>query len=112
MLPVPYYLFAMPGPPAGASPEEQKRSMLMQFGMIAFMVVIFYVMLIRPQQTQAKKQKELMSQLKKGDKIVTSSGIIGIVTNVTDDVVTIRSGETKLDLQKSAVSQVTSRSES
>ena len=112
MLSVPNLLFAMGGPAPGASPEEAKRAMLMQFGMIAFMVVIFYVMLIRPQQTQAKKQKELMSTLKKGDKIVTSSGIIGIVTNVADDVVTIRSGETKLDLQKSAVTQVTSRSES
>ena len=110
MLSVPNLLFAMGGPAPGASPEEAKRAMLMQVGMIAFMVVIFYVMLIRPQQNQA--QKELMSQLKKGDKIVTSSGIIGIVTNVADDVVTIRSGETKLDLQKSAVTQVTSRSES
>ena len=102
----------MGGPPAGSSPEDQRRAMLMNIGMIVFMVVIFYVLVLRPQQNQAKKQKELMSQLKKGDKVVTSSGIIGIVTNVTDDVVTIRSGETKLDLQKSAVTQVTARSES
>jgi preprotein translocase subunit YajC len=112
MLSVPHFLLAMGGAPAGASPEEQKKAMLIQFGMIAFMVVIFYVMLIRPQQTQAKKQKELLAGLKKGDKVVTSSGIIGIVTNVAEDMVTIRSADTKLDLQKSAITQVTGRAES
>ena len=107
----PDFLFALGGPPAGASPEDQKRAMLMQFGMIACMVLIFYVMLIRPQQKQAKKQKELLSGLKKGDKVVTSSGIVGVVTNVADDLVTVRSADTKLDLQKSAITQVTGRTE-
>lgn len=101
----------MSGSAPGASPEEQKKNMLMQFGMIAFMIVIFYVMLIRPQQKQAKTQKELLSGLRKGDKIATSSGIIGIVTNVSDDVVTIRSADTKLDLQKTAITQITGRAE-
>lgn len=105
------FLFALGGPPAGSSPEEQKRAMLMQFGMIAFMILIFYVMLIRPQQKQAKKQAALLKGLKKGDKVVTSSGIVGVVTNVTDDLVTVRSAETKLDLQKSAITQVTGRAE-
>ena len=85
--------------------------MLMQFGMIAFMILIFYVMLIRPQQTQAKKQAALLKGLKKGDKVVTSSGIVGVVTNVADDLITVRSADTKLDLQKSAITQVTGRAE-
>ncbi len=104
-------LLAMGGAPAGSSPEDQKRAMLMQFGMIAFMILIFYVMLIRPQQTQAKKQAALLKGLKKGDKVVTSAGIVGVVTNVADDVVTVRSSETKLDLQKSSITQVTGRAE-
>jgi len=104
-------LLAMGGAPAGSSPEDQKRAMLMQFGMIAFMILIFYVMLIRPQQTQAKKQAELLKGLKKGDKVVTSAGIVGVVTNVADDVVTVRSSETKLDLLKSSITQVTGRAE-
>ena len=109
---VTHFLFAMGGPAPGASPEEQKRAMLTQVGMIAFMIVIFYVMMIRPQQKQAKQQKELLKAIKKGDKVVTTSGIIGIITNVTDDVVTIRSADTKLDVQKSAITQVTGRAES
>jgi preprotein translocase subunit YajC len=75
-------------------------------------IVIFYVILIRPQQKQAKQQKELLKALKKGDKVVTASGIVGIVTNVTDDLVTIRSADTKLDLQKNVVTQITGRAES
>lgn len=86
--------------------------MLMQVPLIGFVIVIFYVILIRPQQKQAKQQKELLKALKKGDKVVTASGIVGIVTNVTDDLVTIRSADTKLDLQKNAVTQITGRAES
>ena len=97
----------MGGPAPGASPEEQKRAMLMQFGMIAFMIVIFYVMLIRPQQKQAKQQAALIKALKKGDKVVTSSGIIGVVTGIQDNAVTLRSADTKLEVQKSSISQVT-----
>ncbi|MEI6356149.1 MAG: preprotein translocase subunit YajC [Verrucomicrobiota bacterium] len=104
-------LLAMGFAAAGLSPEDPKRQMLTQFGMIAFMILIFYVMLIRPQQTQAKKQAELLKGLKKGDKVVTSAGIVGVVTNVADDVVTVRSSETKLDLQKSSITQVTGRAE-
>ncbi len=97
----------MGGAPAGSSPEEQKKAMLMNLGMVVFMVVIFYVMLIRPQQTQAKKQKALIAGLKKNDKVVTSSGIIGIVTSVAEESVTIRSADTKLEIQKSAITSVT-----
>ena len=107
MLSVPYYLFAMFGPGAGASPEDQKRSTMTTIVMTVFMVVIFYVMLIRPQQTQAKKQKALIAGLKKNDKVITSSGIIGIVTSVAEESVTIRSADTKLEIQKSAITSVT-----
>ena len=102
-------LLALSPPAANASPEDAKRAMIMQVGMILFMVVIFWVMLIRPQQKKAKEQTELLKTLKAGDKVVTSSGIIGIVTSVRDDAVTLRSGETKLEFQKSAVSQIVER---
>jgi preprotein translocase subunit YajC len=90
-----------------ATPEDAKRANLYQVGMIAFMIVIFYVMLIRPQQKQAKQQAELIKGLKKGDKVVTSSGIIGVVTGIQDNAVTLRSADTKLEVQKSSITQVT-----
>ncbi|HAB18300.1 MAG TPA: preprotein translocase subunit YajC [Verrucomicrobiales bacterium] len=83
--------------------------MLKQVGMIVFMLVIFWVLLIRPQQKKAKEQSALLKGLKAGDKVVTNAGIIGIVTSVRDDAVTLRSAETKLEVQKGSVSQIVER---
>lgn len=99
-------LLALAPPAPGASPADAKRAMIMQFGMIAFMIVIFWVLLIRPQQKKAREQAELLKQVKAGDKVATSAGILGIVTSVRDDSVTIRSGESKLEVQKQAVTQI------
>lgn len=106
---VDHLLFALTPPAPGSSPEDQKRQMLMQIGMILFMVLIFWVLLIRPQQKKAKEQGELLKTLKAGDKVVTSAGILGIITSVRDDAITLRSADTKLELQKSAVSQILER---
>jgi preprotein translocase subunit YajC len=51
--------------------------------------VLFYFMLIRPQMKQAKAQREMIAALQKGDEVATSSGIIGKVTKVGDDIVSI-----------------------
>ncbi len=84
----------------------------MQIGMMVFFVVIFYVMLIRPQQKKAKEQAELIKALKAGDKVVTSAGLVGVVVGIKDNTVTIRSGESKLEITKSAVTDVTERAAS
>ncbi|MEN9677865.1 MAG: hypothetical protein RIS76_3761 [Verrucomicrobiota bacterium] len=104
-----HLLLALSAPSANSSPEDQKRQMLMQLGMIVFMVVIFWVLLLRPQQKKAKEQAELLKTLKAGDKVITSSGILGIITSVRDDAIIIRSADTKLELQKGAVSQILER---
>ena len=51
--------------------------------------VIFYFLLIRPQQKKAKQHKELLGALKKGDRVVSSGGLHGTVTGLTEDVVTM-----------------------
>ena len=99
-------MLALGGPPAGASPEEQKKAMFMQLGMMVFFGIIFYVMLIRPQQKRAKEQAKMLGELKAGDKVTTSSGIIGIVVGIKDNSVTIRSGESKLEVTKAAIGEV------
>ena len=78
----------------------------MQVGMIVFMLVIFWVLLIRPQQKKAKEQADLLKNLKAGDKVVTSAGILGVVTSVRDDAVTLRSAETKIEVQKGSITQI------
>jgi preprotein translocase subunit YajC len=97
------------GDSSSASPEDQKRQMLLQGGLMVFMFIAMYLVLIRPQQKKSKEQSILLKGLKNGDKVVTSSGILGVVTSVRDDSVTIRSADTKLELQKSAIVQITER---
>ncbi len=71
---------------------------------IIAMVAIFYFLIIRPQQKQQKKLNEMREAMKKGDGVVTSGGIHGVVTNVKGNVVTIRIAESvKVDVDKSAL---------
>lgn len=99
-------LMALAGPAPGGTPEENKKAAFMQMGMLAFFAVIFYVLLIRPQQKRAKEQAKMLSELKAGDKVTTASGIVGIVVGIKDNSVTIRSGESKLEITKAAVGEV------
>jgi preprotein translocase subunit YajC len=57
--------------------------------MLVIMFAIFYFLLIRPQQKKAKQHKELLAALKKGDRVVSSGGLHGVITGLTDDVVTM-----------------------
>jgi preprotein translocase subunit YajC len=56
---------------------------------LILMFAIFYFLLIRPQQKKAKQHKMLLSSLKKGDKVVSSGGLHGTVTGLTDDTITM-----------------------
>lgn len=72
--------------------------------LIVGMIVIFYFFLIRPQSKRAKEHRELVSSLDKGDEVVTSGGILGKVTKVTDDYVVIEiATNMEIKLQKHAV---------
>jgi len=66
--------------------------------------VVFYFLLIRPQQKRAKQQKLFIENLKKGDKVITSGGLYGTITGITDDSVTIEIAEkVRVKVLKSAV---------
>ncbi|MFH1596724.1 MAG: preprotein translocase subunit YajC [Pseudomonadota bacterium] len=54
-----------------------------------FMVVIFYFLLIRPQQRKGKEHKALLENLKKGDRVITNGGLIGTIINIEDPLVVI-----------------------
>ncbi len=60
---------------------------------MVFMVVIFYFLLIRPQQKKAKEHKALLDNLKKGDRIITNGGIIGTIVNIDDQLVNLEIAE-------------------
>ncbi|MFQ5781241.1 MAG: preprotein translocase subunit YajC [Nitrospiria bacterium] len=55
--------------------------------------VLFYFLLVMPQQKRAKKRKEMIGALKKGDKVTTTGGIIGTVTNLSPKVLTLQVAE-------------------
>lgn len=60
--------------------------------------VVFYFLLIRPQQKNQKMRKEMIASLKKGDKIVTIGGIIGTIKELREDDMTLRVGD-NLDIK-------------
>jgi preprotein translocase subunit YajC len=76
---------------------------------LVLIMVVFYFILIRPQQRKAKEHEQLLKTIKPKDKVVTSGGVMGIVVSVQERTVTIRSADTKLEVLKSAVSEITER---
>ena len=86
--------------------------MLQMLGMVVFFIVVMYFIMIRPQQKKAREHDQLLKSLKPKDKIVTSGGVVGIVVSVGERSVTIRSADTKLEVLKSAVAEITERSSS
>jgi preprotein translocase subunit YajC len=93
-----------PPPPADGAAAPNP---LVSFFPFIILIVMFYFLLIRPQQKRAKEHKALIDSLKSGDKILTSGGIYGVVTNVKDKVVTVRIAENvKIELDKASVASV------
>ena len=78
---------------------------LVQFMPIILMFVIFYFLLIRPQQKKSKDLQIMITGLKKGDKVVTTGGILGVISSLQDDYVVLAVGgsETKMEVLKSAI---------
>ena len=73
----------------------------------ALIFVIFYFLVILPQQKRSKQQKALLEALKKGDKVVTASGIWGTVTNLGKDTVTLQiSDNTKIRIQRDQIARL------
>jgi preprotein translocase subunit YajC len=79
---------------------------------LVLIMVVFYFILIRPQQKKAKEHEKLLKTLRPKDKVVTSGGVTGIIVAVQEKTVTIRSADTKLEVLKSAVSEITERAAS
>jgi len=104
-----------PSPGGGAMPLT---GVLFQ---IAMFVVIFWFFLIRPQQKQRKQQEAMLMALRKGDDIVTSGGLVAQVVHIQqrmvegiaqpslDDQITIKSGESKLVVERGKIARVSTK---
>jgi len=89
--------------------EDQRAASMKSLGLMAMLFVVMYLFLIRPQQKKAKEQAKIIQTIKPGDKIVTSSGIVGVVITVKDKTISIRSADAKLEITKGAVVEITER---
>jgi len=67
------------------------------------------LLLIRPQQKKAKEQAEVLKTLKPNDRVVTSAGLIGVVISVKDNAVSLRCGDSKIEVTKASITEVTER---
>jgi preprotein translocase subunit YajC len=77
---------------------------LIGFAPIILIFVVFYFMLIRPQQKRQRQLQETIATLKAGDRVVTNGGVIGTITAVRDNTFLIRSGEKSiLEISRGAV---------
>ena len=101
-------ILAADTPQGGPVQQDPRAGMLQLVGWMVILVIVVWVM-SGSQRKRAKQHAELLKTLKSGDKVVTSGGILGVVITVKDKSVTVRSGDTKLELLKSAVSEITER---
>ena len=79
----------------GANPQgaQGQGGGLLGFLPLVLIFVIFYFLLIRPQQKRAKEQKEMLDNLKKGDKVITSGGEYGVIEEVKPNTVIVKIAE-------------------
>jgi preprotein translocase subunit YajC len=97
--------------PAPASPGS--GSGLLSILPFVFIFVIMYYVMLRPQMRRQKEQARLVSALKTGDRVVTSSGIHGLISNVKDTTVIVKVADNvKLEMEKTAVTNVVKTAES
>ena len=97
--------YAMAGAPGGGA-QQGAGGMLSSFLPLIFIFAIFYFLLIRPQSKKAKEHKETLENLKKGDKVITSGGILGIIEDIDDNVLTLKVGvkdDTKIKVNRSYI---------
>jgi len=98
-------LFAMA--PQGGEGGGGLISTLIMFGAI---FLIFYFMIIRPQQKRSKEREKLLSNLEKGDKVVTNGGIHGIVSGLEEKTALLQVADNmKIKIERSAITTVISK---
>ena len=89
------------------APAGQPNPMMVMLPQLLLILVIFYFLMIRPQMKRQKELQKVVDHLKKGDRVVTSGGLIGTVSSVQADYVVLKTGDNesvKIEVLKSAVS--------
>jgi preprotein translocase subunit YajC len=103
--------FAQTGAPAAGAPDPT-MALLVQLFPFILIFVVFYFLMIRPQQRAMKARQEMLSALKRGDVVVTSGGLIGKIKSVADDEVRVElATNVEVRAVRSAISEVRTKGE-
>ena len=79
-------------------------SMIMTLVMFGAIILIMYFLMIRPQQKRQKEHQKMLDSMKKGDKIITSAGIHGTITDIDGNVYTVQIADNvKIQLEKASI---------
>ena len=91
----------------GSAPPDPKIALLLQILQFLPLFVILYLLMIRPQQQQKKRLNEMLKTLKKGDRVLTTGGIIGTVIGVDEAKAVLKiADDVKVEFSKTAIVQV------
>jgi preprotein translocase subunit YajC len=92
---------------APTAPMSPMQQFLTGPAFLVVMVVVFYFLLIRPQQKRAKEHRQMLTSLAKGDEVVTNGGLVGKVREIGENLLVVEISErVEVRIQKSAVSSV------
>ena len=95
--------YAMAPRPAGGGNSGIMSILPLMIGMFAIM----YFLIIRPQQKQRKDREALLTAVKKGDRVVTSSGLFGTVVGLSEHTITLKvADQVKLEFERSAIGRI------
>jgi preprotein translocase subunit YajC len=98
-----HHFLALAPPPGG---EGEAPNPIITFLPFVLMIAVVWLLLIRPQRKKQKEHTAMLAELSKGDRVVTSSGILGTVVGIKDNIVVLKVGEspeTKMEFLKSSV---------
>lgn len=98
--------------PAFAQAADQTANTFVQFVPLLLIFVVFYFLLIRPQQKKMKEHKAMLEAVRRGDRIVTNGGIIGLVTKVDDRELTLEIADNvRVKVMRDMIASVVSKTE-
>jgi len=93
--------------PRGSANAQPASNPIMSFVPMVVVIGILYFLIIRPQQQQAKAHRQLVDNLKNGDRVVTQGGVHGTVTGIKGAIVQVKIAENvRVDVNRTAIAQV------
>jgi len=89
-----------------AAPREGGNTAVIFLVQMLAIFAIFYFLLIRPQRKEQERHRQMVDSLKRGTEVITAGGIIGKVTDVKDDRITVQSGDSSVVVERTKVARV------